>query len=179
MLGTADYPACTNLLPRKSNFSGSVLLVHVFVVNRQLPYYSQLGTARSMKHARLSISPTLRSKRRLFQTLATTQIIFTGVRRLPRTIMGAARAPDPGVSAAAQSASTQPEEYKSSPKSSVQPDGVEEGRAAYRSGGFHPVYIGDVFNDRFKVLNKIGYGQYSTVWLVKDTQARSVVLSSA
>jgi hypothetical protein len=45
---------------------------------------------------------------------------------------------------------------------------IEEGSVAYRPGGFHPVYIGDVFNDRYKVLNKIGYGIYSTVWLVKD-----------
>ncbi|RSL53551.1 hypothetical protein CEP53_007715 [Fusarium sp. AF-6] len=50
-------------------------------------------------------------------------------------------------------------------------EGIEEGEAAYRPGGFHPVYIGDVFSDRYKVLNKIGYGQYSTVWLVKDLQA--------
>lgn len=56
---------------------------------------------------------------------------------------------------------------------------MKEGRAAYRPGGFHPVYIGDLFNNRFKVLNKIGYGQYSTVWLVKETQAWSVVLSPA
>lgn len=48
---------------------------------------------------------------------------------------------------------------------------VDEGRAAYRPGGFHPVYIGDIFNDRWKVLNKIGYGRYSTVWLVRDLQA--------
>ncbi|KAK7417484.1 hypothetical protein QQX98_004604 [Neonectria punicea] len=45
---------------------------------------------------------------------------------------------------------------------------IEEGRAAYRPGGFHPVYIGDVFNERYEVLNKIGYGVYSTVWLVRD-----------
>jgi serine/threonine-protein kinase SRPK3 len=51
-------------------------------------------------------------------------------------------------------------------------EGIEEGKAAYRLGGFHPVYIGDIFNNRYKVLNKIGYGQYSTVWLVKDLQAR-------
>lgn len=51
-------------------------------------------------------------------------------------------------------------------------EGIEEGKAVYHPGGFHPVYIGDVYNDRYKVLNKIGYGQYSTVWLVKDLQAR-------
>ncbi|KAI8652250.1 Protein kinase domain-containing protein [Fusarium keratoplasticum] len=50
-------------------------------------------------------------------------------------------------------------------------EGIEEGKAAYQPGGFHPVYIGNIFNDRYKVLNKIGYGQYSTVWLVKDLQA--------
>ncbi|EGR51866.1 uncharacterized protein TRIREDRAFT_55719 [Trichoderma reesei QM6a] len=51
---------------------------------------------------------------------------------------------------------------------------VDEGRAAYRPGGFHPVYIGDIFNDRWKVLNKIGYGRYSTVWLVRDLQACAI-----
>ncbi|EFR04896.1 CMGC protein kinase [Nannizzia gypsea CBS 118893] len=45
---------------------------------------------------------------------------------------------------------------------------IEEGTQMYRPGGFHPVYIGDVFKDRYKVLNKIGYGIYSTVWLIRD-----------
>jgi serine/threonine-protein kinase SRPK3 len=44
---------------------------------------------------------------------------------------------------------------------------IEDGTEVYRQGGFHPVYIGDVFNDRYKVLNKIGYGAYSTVWLIR------------
>lgn len=44
---------------------------------------------------------------------------------------------------------------------------IEEGSEAYRPGGFHPVYIGDIYNERYKILNKIGYGAYSTVWLVK------------
>jgi serine/threonine-protein kinase SRPK3 len=48
------------------------------------------------------------------------------------------------------------------------PGDIEEGRDAYRPGGFHPVYIGDVYADRYKIMNKIGYGAYSTVWLVKD-----------
>lgn len=45
---------------------------------------------------------------------------------------------------------------------------IEEGISSYRPGHFHPVYIGDVYHDKYQVLNKIGYGQYSTVWLVKD-----------
>ncbi|KAF5007402.1 hypothetical protein FDECE_6288 [Fusarium decemcellulare] len=49
-----------------------------------------------------------------------------------------------------------------------QPPDIEEGTASYRPGGFHPVYIGDVYNDRYEILNKIGFGVYSTVWLVRD-----------
>lgn len=52
---------------------------------------------------------------------------------------------------------------------------IEEGRDAYRPGGFHPVYIGDVYHDRYEVLNKIGYGAYSTVWLVNDKKTPYVV----
>ncbi|KAF9061732.1 kinase-like domain-containing protein [Rhodocollybia butyracea] len=40
----------------------------------------------------------------------------------------------------------------------------------YRPGGFHPVHLGDTFhNDRYTVVHKLGYGSYSTVWLVKDS----------
>lgn len=39
----------------------------------------------------------------------------------------------------------------------------------YRPGGFHPISIGDCFEqDRFKVLHKLGYGGSSTVWLARD-----------
>lgn len=45
---------------------------------------------------------------------------------------------------------------------------IEEGIRVYRPGGFHPVYVGDVYQDRYEVLSKLGYGGYSTVWLVRD-----------
>lgn len=51
---------------------------------------------------------------------------------------------------------------------------IEEGRDAYRKGGFHPVYIGDVYANKYEVMRKIGYGRYSTVWLVKDLATPSV-----
>ncbi|KAI0538777.1 serine/threonine protein kinase [Xylaria digitata] len=50
---------------------------------------------------------------------------------------------------------------------------IDEGDDNYRPGGFHPVYIGDVYNNRYKILNKIGYGVYSTVWVVKDLQSQT------
>jgi hypothetical protein len=53
-------------------------------------------------------------------------------------------------------------------------DNIEEGAAAYHPGGFHPIHIGDIFNDRYEVKNKIGYGVYSTVWLVRDLKNQYV-----
>lgn len=49
---------------------------------------------------------------------------------------------------------------------------LEEGEEAYKPGGFHPVYIGDVYHSRYEVLSKIGYGGYSTVWMVRDLEAK-------
>ncbi|KAH7133707.1 kinase-like domain-containing protein [Dactylonectria macrodidyma] len=42
----------------------------------------------------------------------------------------------------------------------------EESLERYCPGGYHPVRIGDVFNNgKYKIVNKLGYGSYSTVWL--------------
>ena len=39
----------------------------------------------------------------------------------------------------------------------------------YRPGSYHPVDLGDVFNDgQYKVIRKLGDGAYSTVWLARD-----------
>ncbi len=35
-------------------------------------------------------------------------------------------------------------------------------------GGYHPVHVGDVFNKRYEVLSKLGWGYFSTVWLCID-----------
>ena len=64
----------------------------------------------------------------------------------------------------------------SSPSSTSQPAGSiqssnvldVEVQNEYRLGGFHPVELGDVLGARYRVVRKLGYGQYSTVWLVED-----------
>ena len=55
-----------------------------------------------------------------------------------------------------------------SPPSSL--DGVEHARD-YRSGGFHPIAIGDAFSQgRYSIVHKLGYGGSSTVWLARDRE---------
>jgi hypothetical protein len=41
----------------------------------------------------------------------------------------------------------------------------------YRPGRYHPVNLGDTFKDsRYRVIRKLGYGSYSTVWLARDQE---------
>ena len=40
----------------------------------------------------------------------------------------------------------------------------------YTVGGYHPVCIGDVFRQRYRTACKLGWGHFSTVWLVRDQQ---------
>lgn len=39
----------------------------------------------------------------------------------------------------------------------------------YHVGGYHPVHLHDEYSDRrYKIVHKLGFGAYSTVWLAKD-----------
>jgi len=44
----------------------------------------------------------------------------------------------------------------------------EEEETEYKKGGYHPVDVGDIFNGRYQVVSKLGWGHFSTVWLAKD-----------
>ncbi|KAK9360363.1 hypothetical protein V1504DRAFT_455180 [Lipomyces starkeyi] len=46
----------------------------------------------------------------------------------------------------------------------------------YRSGGFHPVSVGDSFcGGRYRVLHKLEFGGFSTVWLARDERSHLLV----
>ncbi|KAJ5955962.1 hypothetical protein N7501_010241 [Penicillium viridicatum] len=45
----------------------------------------------------------------------------------------------------------------------------------YRPGGYHPIQIGDHFHSRYRVVNKLGHGSYSTTWLACDEQSNKYV----
>lgn len=44
----------------------------------------------------------------------------------------------------------------------------EETIPRYVASDYYPVRVGDVFQDRYQVVGKLGYGTTSTVWLVRD-----------
>jgi len=47
----------------------------------------------------------------------------------------------------------------------------EESPADYNAGGYLPINVKDVFKDgRYTVVRKLGWGHFSTVWLVRDSQ---------
>uniref|UniRef100_A0A914BY00 non-specific serine/threonine protein kinase n=1 Tax=Acrobeloides nanus TaxID=290746 RepID=A0A914BY00_9BILA len=54
-------------------------------------------------------------------------------------------------------------------------DEEQEDPKDYRKGGYHPVNIGDVFNKRYHVIRKLGWGHFSTVWLCWDTTGKRFV----
>ena len=45
----------------------------------------------------------------------------------------------------------------------------QESPEDYKPGGYHPVCVGDVYQERYCVIRKVGWGHFSTVWLCWDT----------
>ncbi|KAH6784611.1 Protein kinase superfamily protein [Perilla frutescens var. hirtella] len=63
-----------------------------------------------------------------------------------------------------------------SPPSSSGSEEEDEGMDSYRKGGYHAVRIGDSFAaGRYIAQKKLGWGQFSTVWLAYDTQSSKYV----
>ncbi|XP_054640055.1 SRSF protein kinase 2-like isoform X2 [Dunckerocampus dactyliophorus] len=45
---------------------------------------------------------------------------------------------------------------------------AEYGIASCVAGGYYPVEVGEIFEDRYQVVRKLGWGHFSTVWLCWD-----------
>lgn len=46
----------------------------------------------------------------------------------------------------------------------------EEKVPGFKPSAYFPVKPGNIFNDRYEALTKLGWGTSSTVWLVRDLQ---------
>ena len=46
----------------------------------------------------------------------------------------------------------------------------EEEGSNYKPEYFYPVKIGEIFQDKFQVMFKLGYGGSSTAWIVRNQQ---------
>lgn len=53
-------------------------------------------------------------------------------------------------------------------------DGVED-LELYEPGGYHPLMIDDVLHDRYRIVDKLGHGGYSTIWLARDEACKRYV----
>ncbi|KAG6871186.1 hypothetical protein C0992_011547, partial [Termitomyces sp. T32_za158] len=45
----------------------------------------------------------------------------------------------------------------------------------YCPGGFYPVHIDDEIKNRYRIVHKLGFGTYSTVWLARDKELNRFV----
>uniref|UniRef100_A0A8C9SLR5 non-specific serine/threonine protein kinase n=1 Tax=Scleropages formosus TaxID=113540 RepID=A0A8C9SLR5_SCLFO len=54
-------------------------------------------------------------------------------------------------------------------------DEEQEDPNDYCKGGYHHVRIGDLYNGRYHVIRKLGWGHFSTVWLAWDIQGKRFV----
>lgn len=46
----------------------------------------------------------------------------------------------------------------------------------YAKGGYHPVTLGGFLDGRYKILHKLGWGGYSTVWAARDERLYKLFL---
>ncbi|CEG37604.1 cmgc srpk protein kinase [Plasmopara halstedii] len=51
----------------------------------------------------------------------------------------------------------------------------DEGESSYKPGGYHSVMVGEIYNARFEVVEKLGWGHFSTVWKCLDRQTNAFV----
>ena len=62
------------------------------------------------------------------------------------------------------------QEPVNSPKYTDSNDSEDEGLSDYKVNGYHPVHVGEVLLERYIIMQKLGYGHFSTAWLALDTK---------
>ncbi|KAM6982761.1 SRSF protein kinase 1a isoform 3-T3 [Tautogolabrus adspersus] len=78
--------------------------------------------------------------------------------------------------------SRQPTQLEASPQEPEEPEEIlgsddeeQEDPNDYCKGGYHHVKVGDLYNGKYHVIRKLGWGHFSTVWLAWDIQVKRFV----
>ncbi|GAA6222834.1 SRSF protein kinase 1 isoform X3 [Lates japonicus] len=73
-------------------------------------------------------------------------------------------------------------QLESSPQEPEEPEEIlgsddeeQEDPNDYCKGGYHHVKVGDLYNGKYHVIRKLGWGHFSTVWLAWDIQVKRFV----
>ncbi|KAE9143269.1 hypothetical protein PF006_g11687 [Phytophthora fragariae] len=74
-----------------------------------------------------------------------------------------------------QRCSSEEEEEEDYEEDEYSSESEEEGESSYKPGGYHRVQVGEVYNSRFGVVEKLGWGHFSTVWKCVDRQTGAMV----
>ncbi|XP_047450778.1 SRSF protein kinase 1a isoform X2 [Mugil cephalus] len=76
----------------------------------------------------------------------------------------------------------QPQQLEASPQEPEEPEEIlgsddeeQEDPNDYCKGGYHHVKVGDLYNGKYHVIRKLGWGHFSTVWLAWDIQVKRFV----
>ncbi|XP_034551564.1 SRSF protein kinase 1a isoform X3 [Notolabrus celidotus] len=76
----------------------------------------------------------------------------------------------------------QPTQQEVSPQEPEEPEEIlgsddeeQEDPNDYCKGGYHHVKVGDLYNGKYHVIRKLGWGHFSTVWLAWDIQVKRFV----
>ena len=51
----------------------------------------------------------------------------------------------------------------------------DEGLVDNKIGGDHPMHVGEILIERYVIIQKLGWGHFSTVWLAKDLHYNTYV----
>uniref|UniRef100_A0A673CP22 non-specific serine/threonine protein kinase n=1 Tax=Sphaeramia orbicularis TaxID=375764 RepID=A0A673CP22_9TELE len=75
-----------------------------------------------------------------------------------------------------------PQQLEASPQEPEEPEEIlgsddeeQEDPNDYCKGGYHHVKVGDLYNGKYHVIRKLGWGHFSTVWLAWDIQVKRFV----
>ena len=107
--------------------------------------------------------------------LSTRYVVARGPRWLPLSITSRIRCSRWFAPRRQKSTDSSPSSPDMSPKIEYNWIRGVESLEDYTTGGYHPVNIGDKLHGRYFIIDKLGFGGYSTVWLARDLIANRYV----